>query len=95
MARVVVRRNTSARASTDDPSTGPVENGVWSVMARTPTRVIDAETCRGASPTEPCRTGAGVFPNVAPVTYEIGEAFVRWGVECQSRPLLHGHGRLG
>ena len=93
--QVVIRRNTAARASTDDPGTAPVENGVWSVMARTPTRVIDAETCRGSSPTVPCRTGSGVFPNVPAVTYEIGEAFVRWGVECQSAPCFTGTGAAG
>ena len=48
--------------------------------------VLGGETCPGNTPTAPdtvwCRKGDANFPATVPVTYDVGEPVVSWGVQC-------------
>ena len=90
--RVTVWRSIAARGSTDDPTTpARAENGWWVGMARAGTAaggavVIGGETCAGNQPTAPdtvfCRKGSTPFATNLPVTYDVGEPVVTWGLQC-------------
>ena len=89
--RVQVWRNSATAASTDDAGTGGVENGWWTLFARAGDAiagrvVLASETCPGNTPTAPdtlyCRKGNASFPATTPVSYDVGEPVVSWGVQC-------------
>ena len=89
--RMQVWRNAATTKSVDDAGTGGVENGWWTLYARAGDQVagrvvLAAETCPGNTPTPPdtvfCRRGATNFPTTVPVTYDVGEPVVSWGVQC-------------
>ncbi len=89
--RMQIWRNAATTKSVDDAGTGGVENGWWTLYARAGDQVagrvvLAAETCPGNVPTPPdavwCRRGAANFPATVPVTYDVGEPVVSWGMQC-------------
>ena len=89
--RVQIWRTAATRVSVDDAATGGVENGWWTLFARAGDAVagrvvLGGETCPGNTPTAPdtlyCRKGNANYPATAPVSYDIGEPVVSWGVQC-------------
>lgn len=94
--RVQLWRNAATRASTDDPATGGLENGWWTLLARAGDVaagrvVLAAETCPGNTPTAPdalyCRKGNASYPATVPVSYDVGEPVVSWAVQCAGPTL--------